>query len=424
MIRNYVTQLASVEIWVVGFAVLASLVWVRLLPVAVAIMILYWPIRWVAYGTPSLRTPADVAVVLLLLMIPVTLWATALPLTTRPQVYRLMTGIGLFYAIVNWTVSSKARLRLMVLGIGLVGIGLAILGLFSVQWSTSKLPIIPARIYEYLPTLVFDLIHKNVMAGSLVFILPPLLGVLLFDWRGLRRLERIVYGAATLIIFVVLVLTQSRGAILAFGSVLLVLSVLRWRRGWVGLVVLILIASLTVYWVGYSSILETIAYNDSVQGIDGRVEIWSRAIYMIQDFSFTGIGMGSYGDVADMLYPFFLAEPGSIPHAHNLLLQVAVDLGVPGLVAWLAILLVVVFVSWKVYKYGRKFQDGWITALGAGFFAAQVALMVHGLTDAVTWGMVRPAPLVWVLWGLAIATYITVVPGFSKFSKEAGTREI
>ena len=129
--------------------------------------------------------------------------------------------------------------------------------------------------------------------------------------------------------------------------------------------------------------------------------------------------MGSFGEVVDMLYPLFMAEPGSIPHAHNLYLQVVVDLGIPGLIAWLAALFVVVRVSWQSYQYGRKHQDGWTTALGTGFIASQVALMVHGITDAVTWGMVRPAPIVWAMWGMAIATYIVLVMGLKNIPNES-----
>ena len=48
---------------------------------------------------------------------------------------------------------------------------------------------------------------------------------------------------------------------------------------------------------------------------------------MIQDFPFSGIGAGTFESVANVLYPFFLAGPDAkIPHAHNLLLQVAVIL--------------------------------------------------------------------------------------------------
>jgi putative inorganic carbon (HCO3(-)) transporter len=346
-----------------------------------------------------------VSIVFLALMIPITLGVTALPLTTQPQVYRLLTGIGLFYAIINWTGSSKSRLRLLVLGIGVAGIGLAIFGLFSVEWATSRIPIIPVQIYQFIPTLGSDLIHKNVMAGSLVVILPPLLGVIFFAWQDLIICERIVYSTAALIIMIVLVLTQSRGAILAFGCVLLLLSLLRWRWGWMVVVVLLIIAAIFSYRYGIASILETVMYTESLQGADVRVDIWSRAIYMIQDFSFTGIGFGSYGEIADMFYPFILSLPGSVPHAHNLFLQIAVDLGIPGLIAWLAILLIIVFISWRVLKYGHIIHDGWRTALGAGFLSSQIALMVHGLLDSVTWGMVRPAPIVWAIWGLSIAAW-------------------
>ncbi len=64
---------------------------------------------------------------------------------------------------------------------------------------------------------------------------------------------------------------------------------------------------------------------------------------MLQDFPFTGIGMGTFTQVADRLYPFFLYAPGTVEHAHNLFLQVGVDLGLPGLIAWLAIFMIGLF---------------------------------------------------------------------------------
>ena len=49
----------------------------------------------------------------------------------------------------------------------------------------------------------------------------------------------------------------------------------------------------------------------------------------------------------------------------------------------------------------RVSPSPYLSALGAGLLASQAALAVHGLTDAVTWGM-RPAVLVWAIWGLAL----------------------
>jgi len=159
-----------------------------------------------------------------------------------------------------------------------------------------------------------------------------------------------------------------------------------------------------VYYFGSRELLAAITSSRTIGGTDDRVEIWSRAIFMIQDFSFTGIGMGSFTEVADTLYPFS-SSPGRISHAHNLFLQVAVDLGIPGLIAWLAILLTVIFVSWQVYCSGKTSQNGLIAGIGAALLCSQIALITHGLIACATWGMVRPAPLVWVIWGVGIASF-------------------
>ena len=148
------------------------------------------------------------------------------------------------------------------------------------------------------------------------------LSLLLFTWKSLRSWQTILVLLATLIAGGMLVLTQSRGALLGLGAALLIIVLLRWRWGWVAIPLAGLGVALAVYQIGLGTILDFISSGVSVEGVEGRVEIWSRAIYMIQDFSFTGVGMGSYKEVADLLYPFFLAAPGKIDHAHNLLLQV------------------------------------------------------------------------------------------------------
>jgi len=142
--------------------------------------------------------------------------------------------------------------------------------------------------------------------------------------------------------------------------------------------------------------------DDALSGATTRVEIWSRAIYITQDFPFTGIGMGMFPVITDLLYPMIFTRPG-IEHAHNLLLQIAVDLGLPGLVAWLAIFAVVVMcLAQQLRNCNTKFLP-----LIAGLLGAQVALIVGGISDAVTWGMVRSAPLVWAIWGVAVASWLS-----------------
>jgi putative inorganic carbon (HCO3(-)) transporter len=396
--------LARNEIWIVLATVAASVAFTPLLPVAVFIAALFWPLRRLSFGCLGRRTPLDWGIGLLILMLAVTLWATPLPNTTFPQVMRLGTGILLFYTVVNWA-NDAVRLRLLALGTALVGLVLAMIATVSVDWFVNKLAFIPSAVYSHFTTLFNDTIHPNVMAGYLVILLPVAAAQLLFASGQLRKQLRLGLVMVTLFILAILFLTKSRGAWMGFAAAVLLLAALRWRRGWLFLPVFLLVAIGVLALLGSGPVLDALATSGTVNGVAGRVEIWSRAIYMIQDFSFTGIGMGTFGNLADALYPFLLAAPGTIPHAHNLFLQVAVDLGIPGLIAWLAIFGLVARCAWDVYRYGRRLQDVWIMALGAGLLGSQLALAVHGLTDAVTWGMVRPAPLVWGLWGLTVASW-------------------
>ncbi len=402
-IRSIAASLLSIEGLIVGLAVGVGAVLPGWLPLSIGVALAFWPLRWWLTGRMSVRTPADLSIVLLVLMIPVTLWATALQERTSIQVLRLAAGIGLFYSLANWASANLGRLRLLVLGLGLVLLLLVAIAPFGVEWLNTKYPIIPTRVYDRLPLLLSDPANPNVFAGFMVTILPVVSATLLFSWRNLAWYQRLVGSLAVGLSFVVLVLTQSRGAWVALAVAAAVLVILRWRRGWVLLAGLAAIVLLLVIFSGSQEMSAALASEGRLGSLEGRLEVWSRALYMIQDFPLTGVGMGTYMEVTDLLYPLFRFNPGVIEHAHNLFLQVAVDLGIPGAVAWISILVVVVVTSWRLYRLGLKPENRWVAGLGAGLVCSQIALVTHGLVDAVTWGMVRPAPLVWGVWGLAAA---------------------
>lgn len=409
ILRSAARFLCRLEIWVVLACLLAGFLSTPLLPLGVGVAALFWLFRGLAYRRLSLRTPLDLPILALVLMIPVTLWATTWAEVTLPQVYRLLAGIGLYYALINWAVlsaSGSRRLHWLVNGVALALAGLSLFALVGVQWGlTGKLPFIPTGIYRLLPARLADTANPNVMAGSLLLLLPLVAGVLAYGWRTQRPFERLLALASVLLAGVVLVLTQSRGALLGLAAAVVLLVVLRGRWGRVLGGVAALGALGAGMWIGPRQVLEMSVSSATLGGVDGRLEVWSRAVYMIQDFPFTGVGMGNYKRVADLLYPFFLYPPDKVQHAHNLLLQIAVDLGLPGLVAWLACWLGITLVAWQVYRRGRQTGTGLVAGLGAGLLASQVALLVHGQVDAVVWGMVRPAPLVWGVWGIAVAAW-------------------
>jgi putative inorganic carbon (HCO3(-)) transporter len=398
------TKLASIEIWVISASVLISMIYPNALLSVVIVGVFFWFIRRAAYKQFTSRSPIDISILFLLLLIPINLWITAIPSKTYPQVYRLLTGVIFLYTISNWG-RTVLRIRWLVYSAIFINFMLALFATISVEWAQNKLIFIPAALYDRFILLVHDTVHRNVMAGALVILYPIALGMILFTWRSLRGWHRFLLAIAAGTVLVILILTQSRAALLALAVIFLGLIVMRWKWGWAAIPISMLATLGLILYLGVGNFVILLSSGVSLQGLEGRIEVWSRAIYMIQDFPLTGVGLGLFGDVADSMYPFFVNTPGSIPHAHNLFLQIAVDLGIPGLITWLSILFSVMVMSWQLYKYGRSRADDWTAGLGAGLLCSQVGLIVHGFLDAATWGGVRSAPIVWAIWGLTIAAW-------------------
>jgi putative inorganic carbon (HCO3(-)) transporter len=399
MVRQLSGKLAKFEIWVVGASLLLSILSQRLLFPAVILLAAFWLFRSVASSRLLPRTPADWGNLLLLCLLPLNRWITPLPETSTLQILRLLSGVGIFYALVAW-VNEPRRISLAVVALCGGILLLSALGLLSADWISTKFTFIPATAYSLLPRLPLDTIHPNILAGSLALLIPLPLGVLLYAWRILPGLQRISLLAVSFIAAALLFFTQSRGGIAAFclAALSLFLSRLpRRSRFWVSALAGGSLVALFLFRASWLTPLVT----DGASHLDIRLEIWSRALYVIQDYPFTGAGMGVYGRLADTLYPYLINAPGSVPHAHNLFLQIAADLGILGLIAWLSTLLAVLLIALNAWYRlrGEPFAAGVL----AGLLAANLALVAHGAVESALWGMVRPAPLVWILWGLAVA---------------------
>lgn len=435
-LHAFANRALSIEIYAVTLTVLASIASERLLPVAAAVAVTFWLLR--AVHVPS-RQGHDAAlasafrlrgflplVVLLLSMVGISVLVTAFPALTVPQGLRVVTGVALFYAIVNWARAADGRgvarraQRVVDVLIALA-LALAALAPFVVDWSAGPMASFNAVLRGAgTPGVLSDSVNANVLAGALVILLPLPLARLLFAPRASMPIASVLAAAAAATSASMLVLTQSRGAYLAAAAAVVALVVLRWRAAlWlVAAACVAALAALALAPGGVAGVAEAITGGTAVGGLSNRLEIWSRAAYLVRDFSFTGIGMGAFTPVTERLYPLIVTKE-VIPHAHNLFLQVGVDLGVPGLLAWLGLLGCVLLASWRAVRS----PDATVRAIGAGLLASQVAMIVHGLLDAVTWGMVRTAPLVWALWGVAAAASLAAMVAASCADAPHGTPE-
>lgn len=391
-------------LWV-GLA-LAPFVWSdgRYWPMGVAVLLALWGWAGWASGIWLRRTPLAWPWLIWLVMVPITLWATATPELTRTALALFAAQGVAFWTLVTWT-RSAGRARWAWAGLAAAGVALAGLAVLWLRGST--LPIaIPAvlRGADENPALPLRMaVNENVLAGILVALWPLTLAWAATPWPRGRWLLRLLGAATAAGILAVLALTQSRGAWMAAAGALFVLLALRWRRLWL-LAPPAALALAVLVWQGrLNTMLTTATSADALSGLDGRLEVWSRALYAVQDFAFTGIGMGTFPRVIPLLYPYFLFRPDAIiPHTHNLWLQVAIDLGLPGLIAFVSMVMVTAALAARSLRTLARSGPAELAWLQRGAVAGLSATLIHGLPDAVTWNT-RPAFLVWALWGTAVA---------------------
>lgn len=375
---------------------------------ALAAIPFLWALRWTQHRRLTVRTPVDIPLLVILIMLLVTFYATAVFSLTWVALCQLLAGIALFYTLVNCLRSGEGLLT-SGKGLVLVGAGLAILAPLSTKWTTDKVFSLP-QVYGHLLTLLPETMHPNVLAGALVMVIPISVALLLYTpsperaWIGwLRGKGWIALALGGMVI--TLILTQSRGAYLALVAALLVVCTPRFR--WMlALVALLAIAfSLALARFGPGPIMEGLFTTGALGGWEGRREVWSRAIYMIQDFPYTGIGLGTFSRVAPVMYPYFLLGPDAdVPHAHNLFLQVAVDLGIPGLLAFLALFFGSIVMAWQGYRKFRLTDEQALAGVALGLLGSLTAILVHGMVDSVSWGA-KPAIIFWVVMALCAVVH-------------------
>lgn len=399
-------RIADLEIWLIGALVVASLFRSQLLMIVVVTSFIFFGVHKAAYGYFSRRTPVDWGISLLTIMALISLLIAYLPGITLVQVLRLFSGIALLSAVVNWGLTPR-RLDLLIILLMIAGIGLAFFALISVEWAITKMNFLPREVFDQLTILVADTANPNVMAGSLVLLAPIAFSLLIFGvtpqvngkYRGMIK---ILMVATFVILTVVIIMTLSRAAWMAYLLAIVSIISLRWRWGWVAVIALVIFGA-GLFSLNSEVILNALLASQNLGTIAGRLEVWARAVFMIDDFPLTGIGMGLFKNVAELYYPFALVSVDRVSHAHNLFLQIALDLGLPGLIAWLSILFGSVVTSIKLHLAGKETGNLWLAGVGAGFLGSALAMITHGFLDAVTWGGVRPAPLVWALWGCVFA---------------------
>ena len=385
-----------------------------------------WPL--LRRKKPFPHTPFNIAILFFEATILVGIIVTADPVATLPKATGVILGLTAWRFVVR-TVRDKSTLYTMTAAFFAVGLGFIFWGTLGADWRVKApflepiLSILPSRLVLP-PEAPAVGVHTNQLAGLLMFYLPIALS-LAIGWRSdrLQKSALVILSFIAAAIGSLLILTQSRsgwiGGLFGIAAALLLwVLVLRPSRKRTAIVLslgmMVLICLIILVSIGpdrMQNIWEDPTQETAVGSlgtINFRIEVWKWALNAIEDFPFTGTGLGTFRHVVLRLYPIFLPPGYDIAHAHNIFLQIALDTGLPGLVSYLSILMIAFAAGWRSARRNSAVQS-----LAIGLLASLVSLHVYGLTDTLALGS-KPGLIIWMSFGLLAAMERLSRPEFSE----------
>lgn len=279
--------------------------------------------------------------------------------------------------------------------------GIGIISLFTTNWS-EKAGILN-QISDLIPRVNILFLeggfNVNEIAGALTWCLPFLLAY------SFKRTKWSIFAIImAILIGVSLFLGQSLAALIGVTvGCLLVITPRRWFQYTTLIALCGIFLAHTIITVSPEASARTLinlSLRESSQSLENRAELWRSAVDIINDYPFTGAGIANYrSPTVRRLYPTPNFPNSVAVHTHNELLQFGTDIGFPGMIIYLSMIIVPVVGLLKLHtRRGDLIIRGLIGSL--------IAHSIFGIADAIpVWD--RFAFLFWWVLGLSIA-YITV----------------
>lgn len=313
-----------------------------------------------------------------------------------PSGHRHFSGFSASLAILRLLVWAGERpwfarglsLALPVGAIGILTVGLAGVEFLPVKFVIGSESFMHLYISPHLPRLQYDVpgltegkVNLNALGGTALIVLPLVIGAYGCAKRLPLRAARVLSTLAALVCLAVIILSVSRTVF--YGTLLLgliaVILAFRWRGKYLKLTLLSLLIAVMLAglatraaWQREPELWDQRAAQIT-ETLKVRTALWQQAGVMFLTSPVIGIGLNRFDDLIG----------GDAPpaHAHNQLVQVALDVGIVGLLAYVSIMV------WAISAGLRGQHDaGPQAALTSGAALALVALHIFGVTDAIALG--------------------------------------
>ncbi len=372
---------------------------------------LFWLIRKAATGRFFPHTPYNVTILVLAAAVLISFLAVFDIALSFPKIAGIVFGIALFFASVEHCRQRDSGLWTVLAVLLLAGSAAAVFSVFFTTWAgpfrmleqaKRSLPLdLPA-----LPGAVSGVINPNELAGVMAWIVPVAAAVLFGYWRPLwratwrgSRILLLALAAALLINTFILLATWSRGGLASVFLAILVMLAIAYPWGRWLLLFGLLAGILLLSTAGPDLLLGAPSAAIESFGLQARLEIWSRGLYAFADFPLTGVSMNGFRRLVHLLYPLFSIESDTdIGHAHNHLLQAGLDLGIAGLIAYLAVWILSAALLWNALRDRMGAASG-LRPLHIGLAGSLTAGWLFGIVDVIALGA-RPGFIWWLLLAL------------------------
>ncbi len=231
-------------------------------------------------------------------------------------------------------------------------------------------------IYRPAGNFSHPLTYGNFIVISTLFVL----GYTIVRFRHLVGKSRIILLAACTTGLIVTALLNSRGPMLAALCGLLCLGILARKLRYI---LPVLIIAIAVTWFAAPNFVNTwlMKYERDLSTSEslGRLFIWNTSLKIVADHPITGIGSANFNEEYELRLEGDTTAH-VMGHAHSDYINMAVLYGIPGLLLFLTIWVLVMLNLWRGYRI--NLPDSVARGLSFGALMASVAFLVSALTEA------------------------------------------
>lgn len=349
---------------------------------------------WRGWLTRAILAYLVIATVSAVFLNPVTLDA-------QRELMRLASYVCFYYVITDWC-QTEGNTRILLKALMASTIAVSLFGfwqaltsgytalydaLYPVQDEIAQIPAWEGRITSF-----FE--HYNGLAGYLNLVLPFCLA---FASGGTDPALRALSKWCLALSGVALLLTQSRGGLLAFVAIVLIYAYLsaRDRRARLRRVALVLIFCLLAAAVA-GFFFQRLGEIDDFTAVS-RLAIWGGAVTVFTQSPLLGAG---FGNLRGLMGGLLNLPDGWTGDAHNLYLELLAETGVAGFLVFSALIIVAFrFAFSEMCRPQNDFSR--MTALAV--FAAISGVLVHGTVDYIFHTTPQVTALFFLVMGLLAA---------------------